>query len=61
MELWIAKDKDGNTWLYKTEPILNKELNMYDGILFSEFSVGSSFPEITFENSPKKIEIKLVE
>ena len=41
--------------------IRNRAEDMYDGILFSEFSVGSSFPEITFENSPKKIEIKLVE
>ena len=60
MEIWIAKDKNGKTWLYKTEPTLNKELNMYDGLLFTNFSVGYFFPEVTFENSPQKVRIEIV-
>lgn len=57
MKLWIARDFDGRlalhtqkpycpfyTWYSDAEVALNKEL----------------FPEVTFENSPQEVEIKLV-
>lgn len=58
MKLWIARDERGNNlFLYKSKPKLNGDIwessEMYDidNILF---------PEVTFENSPQQVEIKLI-
>lgn len=68
MELWIARDEIGLIAIYKREPY-----KKYDTLMRKEYwciasSCGDymclpdeSFPEVTFENSPKKVEIKLVE
>lgn len=67
MKLYIARDgNDGNLCLYREKPSL-----LYDGDEFDMINkngenilVGilekSDFPEITFENSPQEIELKLV-
>lgn len=63
MELWIARDEHGYLGLYKSEPKY-KEFKHgikdwhggFIGLLDSDF-----FPEVTFENSPQQIELKLVE
>lgn len=57
MKFWIARDFDGKlalhtrephcqfyTWYSGNEVVLNEEL----------------FPEVTFENSPQQVELKLV-
>ena len=62
MELWIARDKDGYLYMYDKKPIRMKDYfeaddySRYNALLLSSF-----FPEVTFENSPKKVEIKLME
>ena len=59
MKLWIARDKDGKLFLYSREPILYGDY--YDsniGILFGELD-NRIFPEVIFENSPQKVELKL--
>ena len=67
MKLWIARDgNNGDICLYREKPSL-----LYDGDEFDIINkngenilVGilekSDFPEITFENSPQEMEIKLV-
>jgi hypothetical protein len=66
MELWIARDKDGSLWMYDDEPVLRSENSFgvktkYNGEtkpakrLYSWY-----FPEVTFENSPQMVEIKLI-
>ena len=67
MKLYIARDKDNSLCLYSKKPKLSKEikglwvcsqLNDADDtviVLPSEM-----FPEVTFENSPQMVEIKLV-
>lgn len=65
LKLWIARDKDGNLFLYGAEPIVNK----YFKDRFEIYgSVGNGairylgkmlFPSITWENSPQEVEIKL--
>lgn len=61
MKLWIARDKDGYLYLYDKKPIREKDYfdsnteGKYNTLLHSSY-----FPEITFENSPREIEIKLV-
>jgi hypothetical protein len=61
MKLWIARDKNGELYLYNTRP---KKLSRffgynsgYDSMLLDE----SLFPEVTFENSPQEVELKLVD
>lgn len=59
MKFWIARDMDGVLFLYD-------EIPEKDGEYFTP--TGSRdiplddrmFPEITFENSPREIELKLV-
>ena len=60
MELWIARTKSGKLGLYNFKPLYN---NIYDlwickhGVLIIDKKL---FPEVTFENSPKRVKIELV-
>ena len=60
MKLWIARDADSLLYLYSEEPILIKRANYFD----TKYLIGeidkTSFQEVTFENSPQQVEIKLV-
>lgn len=63
MELWIARDDYAtkNLWMYNTEPIKNKtSFSCSNGGVLFEIDK-DLFPEVTFENSPQKVELKLVE
>lgn len=67
MELWIARDKNGELFIYKMQPYLNKTgvrfvVNKDEPSVVGVFMELDSklFPEITFENSPQKVEINLV-
>lgn len=61
MELWIARDRDGLT-LFRTKPLKLEDCNFFAqqgeyGYLPLDKNY---FPEVTFENSPKKVELKLI-
>ena len=65
MKLWIARDKDGSLWLYNAKP--DKNSIMFTSVLLSneewseEYPLDDNlFPEVTFENSPREVEIKLI-
>ena len=63
MKLWIGKCKTQNTvTLHSSEPYYNQEFDRWhskgEGFLIC-FN-GNNFPEVTFENSPQQVEIKLV-
>lgn len=64
MELWIARDKDGTLWLFSEKPVLDKDYWWYNDS-DCEGGLGEldsyCFPEVTFENSPQKVEFKLIE
>ena len=61
MKLWIARDSDDTLWCYDKKPFIS-------GLSFAceegselMFQIASKlFPEITFENSPREVELKLV-
>lgn len=57
--LWLARDKDGCLFAYSHEPSLNEA---QDAWLAGAgcFLYNGSFPEITFENSPKKVKLTLL-
>lgn len=64
MKLWIARDYNGDLWAYDHKPIKK------DRIFQSDFELDNCIaselpawmlPEVTFENSPREYELKLVE
>ena len=61
MKLWIARNKDNNLIVFQSKPILN-DWQEWDEILNEDFMLIPEylFPEITFENSPVQVELKLV-
>ena len=58
--MWIARDKSNSLNLYSSKPIKNKRCFVkassedYVANIWSDL-----LPEITFENSPQEIELKL--
>lgn len=62
MKLWIARDKDNLLFLYLKKPILDEVFeDSWDSPkgCFAELNE-NEFPEVTFENSPQEVELKLV-
>lgn len=63
MKLWIARESDKSLYLFSEKPIFEEgcwvEKSGY-GYCFTELPY-DVFPEVTFENSPKEVELKLVE
>lgn len=62
MKLWIARDKNGPLWVFKRKPIrggktFDIELGIHERMYLEE----SQFPEVTWENSPQQVELKLIE
>lgn len=58
MKMWIARDKHGEIYLYPTKP--HKYDYVFDGDDWWQIDQ-NLFPEVTFENSPKEVELKLIE
>ena len=61
MELWIARDKNNALGLYSVEPTLYDN-KYFDGTFSSQMIDFDEdlYPEVTFENSPQMVELKLV-
>jgi hypothetical protein len=62
MKLWIARDKYGDLFIFTNEPLWcgNEcwcDSKNGDFMLINK----NSFPEVTFDNSPVQVELKLVE
>ena len=64
MKLWIARNQDGSLWLYEEKPSLvysdESRKWYYEGGSFLDFYDENIFPEVTFENSPQEVELKLI-
>jgi hypothetical protein len=70
MKLWIARDETGQLWLFDKPPVLrdkNAENTEYSWFDMSEDGLWNyrindgDFQEVTFENSPQEVELKLIE
>ena len=65
-KLWIARDKDSNQlFAYKSKPVRDNRLNRFRSDEINPFDdpimlYYELFPELTWENSPQQIELKLV-
>jgi hypothetical protein len=65
MKLWIARDLDGTLWIFKEYPIKKEKLfypttNITGSFTYYRSMPTDVFPEVTFENSPQEVELKLV-
>lgn len=62
MELYIARDKYGGLYLYNDKPIKSNNFGLFQADYNSdEIEIDSElFPEVTWENSPQQVELKLV-
>ena len=58
---WVARDKDGKVFIYNSKPIRLVSEFTFDGDSFGHCAElhNGLFPEITWENSPKKIKLIL--
>lgn len=62
MGMWIARDTDGELYLYPNKPIKGDYRFTCKYVYDDYIALNSDyFPEITFENSPKQVELKLIE
>ena len=65
MELQIARNKDGSSFLYNYFPVRDNDYGLFmvygDDIYGDGIKIDSKlFPEVTWENSPKRVELKLI-
>ena len=61
MKLWIARDKSGKLGLYREKPVLIMKGARYDWFgSFGCYIWNDELTEVTFENSPQRVEIKLI-
>lgn len=69
MRLWIARDENGQLWLFDKKPVLRDKkvedtnhswFDMAEDGIYSYRLHYDMFPEVTFKNSPKEVELSLV-
>ena len=61
MKLWIARNKSKTIKLFTIEPEYNSIADEWKGYDFEEIELSVlNFTEVTFENSPQKVELKLI-
>lgn len=63
MKLWIARDEDGELYIFENKPSLVSDMfqnNPSEDYNWFEEIPDHWFPEVTFENSPQEVELKLV-
>ena len=61
MKLWIARTKSGKLGLYQFKPFYTNSYDLWICKLAILSINKKYFPDVTFENSPQEVELKLVE
>ena len=64
MKMWIARNQSGTLRLFRWTPEYNEKLDMWYEEHFEDGYGNISdfeYPEVTFENSPMEVELKLIE
>lgn len=66
--MWIARNKSGTLVLWCNKPVRqddswysNDGCFILDSVLSPTFGEVTLFPEVTWENSPKQVELKLID
>lgn len=63
MKLWIARDESNNLELFEEKPVYIVVPGIgggWEGACTIGYINRDLFPEVTFENSPQQVEIKLI-
>jgi hypothetical protein len=67
MKFWVARDEDRSLWMFDDKPIkiknfwgVNRESEKYIQSKPAKPLYNWYFQEVTFENSPQQVEIKLI-
>ena len=62
MKMYIARNKNGHLWLHKEKPSLSISGKVFTSGPFGDFfNIDDNlFPEVTYENSPREVELKLI-
>lgn len=62
MKCWIARNKDNTLAIFQSKPYLNT-IQVWDEHWNEDYMYIPDyyFPEVTFDNSPQEVELKLVE
>lgn len=67
MKLWIARQRDNSLYLFTHKPTLfcgrwcMNGVNQYYTKFGGNREKNDLFPEVTFENSPREVKLKLIE
>lgn len=60
--MWIARDKSGEVYLYEAKPIKGTVCFCPSPGHHSMMYIGEEiYPELTYENSPKQVELKIID
>jgi hypothetical protein len=58
MELWVARDKNGDLWLYDCEPTRMNNYWHFNGYKSDCYEISKDlFPDITWESEPIQVEL----
>lgn len=60
MKFWIARDKTGSLCMFCEKPKLKDNTIWYHSFGSTMLLKPNLFPEVTFENSPREVELKLI-
>ena len=64
MKLWIARNEDGSLTLFGYKPFYNDITGFWYDVFelpVADDLTSTLFPEVTLENSPQEVEIKLID
>ena len=62
MKMWICRDMDDTLWMSEGEPYLDEEKGEWNFRSGNYMNLSKEkYPEVTFENSPMEVELKLIE
>ena len=60
MKMWICRDMDGTLWTSEGEPYLDEKKGEWNFRSGNYMNLSKEkYPEVTFENSPMEVELKL--
>ena len=61
MKLWMARTKRGYLYLFRYKPTYDDWFDLWsDSNVLDDMLQIEGFPEVTFENSPREVELKLI-
>lgn len=61
MKMWIARTKRKHLYLFRYKPTYNEKFDLWaDSNVLDDMLQIDGFPEVTYDNSPQQVDIKLI-